>query len=169
MPTSRATARTSTLLLLAACGGGGGGTATVTTPVRLVCDPVELPIGVTDVDLLVELDVPGGAAPVLAQATVQLPAALTVTGSDPLRAAQAVATLDGHLTGDRYAVLVGDARNAAAAPLPKGPLFRLRLTATAPRRPGMHLVQLVDLRAAANDGAPLATGGEPVTVPVTIR
>ncbi|MCA8967152.1 MAG: hypothetical protein H6838_06630 [Planctomycetes bacterium] len=157
-------------VLVAACGGGGGGgTPPATLPARLTAPAVEFAAGVDMAQLVVELQASTDSGAALAEVVIELPAGVTVAAGAALQAAQPVVTLDGKLSGDRYKVLVGDARNSNAAALPSGSLFRLQLVTTAPRQRGTHTLRLLEARIAARDGAPVDVDPAPSEVPITIR
>lgn len=157
------------LLLLPACGGGGGTVVPVTTQVRLEAAPLDLGANVSAAELAVALPTDVGAAAVLVRVAVELPPALALAATDRLAAATTLPDLDGELQDGRFVVLCGDARNAGAAPLPKGELFRLRLVTATPRQTGTFEVRLTELQAAAADGTPLPVATTPTVVPVRIR
>lgn len=159
-----------TLSLLAACGGGGGGGGTppATLPLRLTAEPLVFPAGTSSAELVVSLDAPASAGAVLAEVAIELPPGLAIAAGSPLRAAQPLVSLDGHGTGTRYQVLVGDARNASGQLLPRGALFRLQLVTSAPRQSGTSTVRLTGTRIAASDGSAVAVDSDPVEVPVSI-
>lgn len=158
------------LLSLSACGGGGGGTvAPVTVPVRLQADALDLGPSTSSAELVVRLASETTEAPVLVQATIELPPALTLAAVDRLLPVAALPTLDGEWRDGQFVVICGDAQNAVAAPLPRGPLFRVRLVATSPRQPGTYELRLIELRAAAADGTRLPIDTAPSVVSVTLR
>jgi hypothetical protein len=156
----------------AACGGGGGGSAppALSGPARLAAGPAEIPLGATSVDVLVELANVPSPPPTLLQVAVEVPAGLALSPTNRLQAATELVTLDGDFVADRFVVLCGDARNAAAAPLNVGPLFRLRVTPAAPRVPGTYQLRLKELHAASRDGqTPIAVETTPTFVDVVVR
>ncbi len=160
------------LATLAACGGGGGGGSTpqLSGPARVVAGPAEIPLGAASVDVLVELANVPSPPPALLQLAVEVPAGLALSPTNRLQAATDLVTLDGDFVGDRFVVVCGDARNAAAALLKVGPLFRLRVTPATPRVPGTHQLRLKELIAASRDGqTPLAVETTPAFVDVVVR
>ncbi|MBX3464077.1 MAG: hypothetical protein KF830_12965 [Planctomycetes bacterium] len=159
------------LLFVPACGGGGGGGSTppAALPVRLAAAPLDVGPATTAVDLVVELADATSIAPVLLQVAIELPPALALAPADRLQAIAGVPDLDGETKDGRFVVLCGDARNPAAAPLAKGPLFRLRLVTSTPRQLGVHQIRLRDLRAADSAGTNLAVDPAPALVAVTVR
>lgn len=161
------------LLLPAACGGGGGGGGAaprLSGPARLAASPVEIPVGAQFVDVLVELAAAPTPLPVLLQVGVDLPTGLALPPTNRLHAATALSTLDGDFVDNQFVILCGDARNADAEPLLPGPLFRLRVTPSVPRTPGVYTLRLQDLRAASPDGkTPIAVETTPTTVEVAVR
>lgn len=161
------------LLLPAACGGGGGAggqAPSLSGPARLAASPVEIPVGAPFVDVLVELAATPLPPPVLLQVAVDLPPGLSLPSTNRLQAATELATLDGDFVGERFVVLCGDGRNADAAPLQPGPLFRLRIAPSVPRTPGVYTMRLQDLRASSRDGkTPIAVETAPAIVEVAVR
>ncbi len=160
-----------TTLLIAACGGGGGGTGTPTTtlPARLTAAAVEFAAGNTTAQLLVELQAATNSGAALAEVVIELPPGVTIASGSPLQAAIPVVTLDGKLIGNRYKVLIGDARNSTAAALPSGTLFRVQLATTVPRQLGNQKLRLLEPRIAARDGTAIDVDDTPTEVPITIR
>jgi hypothetical protein len=157
------------LLLCSACGGGGGGgTPPSSNPARLAADDLDLGPQTQSAELVVRLD-DAPVLPTLLQVAIELPSALVLPSADRLIAAAPVVTLDGEMQDERFVVLCGDAQNPDASPMPRGPLFRLRLLTSTPRQPGTHAIRLHEVRAAAEDGTVIATDANPVTVNVTIR
>lgn len=160
--------------LLPACGGGSGAVvAPVAAEVVLHAADVEMPPAADEANVVVEL---GGAAvtpaPTLLELAVELPPALRLAGgaaAGALARLQAQPTLEGELADGRLRVVCGDAQNRIAAPLAKGPLFAVRIAATAPRAVGTHSIVVRDVRAAASDGAGVPCAATPLTVRVTIR
>jgi len=159
------------VLLVPACGGGGGGgvVTPLTVPVTLQADPLDLGPATSEAELVVQLATDSGQAPVLLQVAVELPPALALAPGTRLLPARSLPTLDGEASSNRLLVLCGDAQNADAAPLGKGPLFRVRLVAASPRQTGTHSVRLTGLLASAADGTPLTVATEPIEVPVRLR
>lgn len=158
------------LLTFVACGGSGGGTvAPATVPVRLQADALDLGATVHAADLVVRLASDTTETPVLVQASIELPSALALPPTDRLQAIAALPTLDGEALSGRFLVVCGDTQNVVAAPLPRGPLFRLRLVAATPRQHGTFEVRITELRAAAADGTRLPVEAAPTVVPVTLR
>ncbi|MCA8948840.1 MAG: hypothetical protein KDE27_05015 [Planctomycetes bacterium] len=156
-------------LVFAACGGGGGGGTPVGPTARLASAEVEFGATATSAELaiaLADLPVP---APTLMQVTIELPAALAVAPSDPLRAVQAVPTLQGARQGNRFVVVCGDDQNQAGTPLQNGELFRLRLATVSPRQVGTHTIVLRELVLAQNDGTEAPVDGTPVSVTAVVR
>ncbi len=160
------------LLVLAACGGGGGTVATlpVADATRLAADSVEIAANATETDLVVQLAQLPSTAPSLLQVALELPPQLTLAAANRLQGLASVPTRDGDFVGDRFLIVCGDARNADAATLVAGPLFRVRIATTNPRTPGSYSLRLTDLRAASRDGngqVPLTT--TPVECTVVVR
>jgi hypothetical protein len=159
------------LLLLTACGGGGGSgpVAPLNTPLRLEADALDFAPAATTADLTVRLAGEPAQAPVVLQVAVELPPAMTLASGAKLTPARQLATLDGDIVDGRFLIVCGDAENVVAAPLGKGPLFRLRLATSTPRQPGTFAIRLVGLRASAAGGDVVTSETQPLSIPVTIR
>ncbi len=158
------------LLLVPACGGSGGGTVTqVSVPVSLQADALDLGPATSEAELVVRLAGDVAETPVLLQVEVELPPALLLAATNRLLPAASLVTLDGEVHEGRLRVICGDAQNPTAAPLAKGPLFRVRLVAATPRQPGTYAVRLSGLLAATAAGTRVAVATEATVVTVTLR
>ena len=158
------------LCALSGCGGGGGGSGTpAQTTTRLAVADIEFAAAATTADLTVSLAELPAPAPVLLQVAIELPTALVIAPGDSLQPAQAMPTLQGQATGNRFVVICGDDQTAAGQPLIGGQLFRLQLALTTPRQPGVHTVRVTELLAARSDGSPAAATTTPTIANVTVR
>ena len=137
-------------------------------PARLTAVDLEIPAAATGAELEVRLAaVPRPAA--LLAIEIELPNGLSLPPSDRLVPSTPLVTLDGDWQNQRFVVLCGDAQNVAAAPLPIGPLFRLRLLANTPRTPGTYPVRLLARRASTSGGENVTVDTSPTTVNVIVR
>jgi hypothetical protein len=165
----RCAVQIASLLLLSACGGGGGGGGSpAATPTRLAAAALDLGPATTETELAVQLAATP-APPALLEVAIELPAGITIANGNALVAAQSAPTLDGGMVAGRYVVVCGDAHNQTAAALQPGPLFRVRLQTTNPRRTGSYSITLRNLRAANSDGTTAAVDPNPTVVSVIVR
>ena len=157
---------------LGACSGGGGGgspSTPVATAASVLAEPIEIGPSVTVAAVTVSLTKRPEPAPVLLEAHIELPAALSLPTQDRLTPATPLITLDGDFVDNHFVVLCGDASNPNATILPNGDLFRLNVIPTPPRTPGTYTITLRNLRAATSNGNSVPLESETVSVAVTIR